>query len=168
MIKSLPRFSLCLLPLVFGLVGCETFDKGATQEVAVKTFPAGATVMLDGEDIGRTPTEIELSRKIPHRVILKKEGYKTIDATIAPVKNEAGQGYVRFGLMDDAGLYYDLDPNPVEINLVPAVLPPSRGPDAYEEMATIIAEVDQKREAGQIGPVEHKYMVDQVIEFYSN
>lgn len=123
--------------------------------------------MLDGEVVGITPTEVELSRKLSHRIILKKEGYKTIDASVVPMKNAAGDDLVKFGLLDAAGYYYDLDPNPVAIQMTPDVIPPTRGPDAYAEMTEVIAMVDEKRQNGEIGPVEHKYIVDRVITFYT-
>ncbi len=156
-----------LAPLALLLSACKTFDEGSDQEVVVQSFPSGASVMLDGEEVGTTPVTLELPRKVTHRIVLEKPGYKATDATIAPVQNEAGQGMVKFGLLDETGYYYDLDPNPVQVQMVPDVLPPTRGPDAYAEMTAIIADVDQKRMRGEISPVEHKYMVEKVVEFYS-
>lgn len=161
------RLIVTLSPIALFLSGCKTFDEGADQEVTVQSFPAGATVMMDGERVGTTPLTLELPRKITHRVVLTKDGYKPVDATIAPTENEKGKDLVRFGLMDEAGLYYDLDPNPLQIQLQPSAIPSSRGPDAYWEMTSIIADVDRMRQQGEISPVEHKYMVQQVIEFYN-
>lgn len=158
---------LALIPAVSLLSGCKTVRQGTNQPIGIKTFPAGAEVVVDGESLGRTPLEIPLARKIPHQVLIRKDGYKDFVATVAPVRNQAGESYIRFGLLDEFGYYYDLDPNPVEIQLVPAVLPPSRGPNAYEEMTEVIAQVDQRRIDGEIGPVEHKYMVEKIVEFYT-
>jgi len=85
-----------------------------------------------------------------------------------PTRNEAGKGMVRFGVMEDTGLYFDLKPNPVKSQMVTEMLPDSKGPDAYNEMAFLINVVDARREAGEIGPVEHKYIVDQIVNFYTN
>lgn len=163
--------TLCLAaiitPLALMLSACKSFDEGSDQEVAVQSYPSGATVMMDGEAVGTTPVTLDLARKVTHRIVLEKEGYKSVDATIAPVQNDAAKGMVKFGLLDETGYYYDLDPNPVQIQLVPDVLPPTRGPDAYAEMTAIIADVDQKRLNGEISPVEHKYMVEKVVEFYT-
>lgn len=163
-----PYLIILLSPLALMLSACKTFDQGSDQAVVVQSYPAGATVYMDGESLGETPVTLELARKLSHRVIIEKAGYKTIDATIAPVENQAGQSTVRFGLLDDAGYYYDLDPNPVQIQLTPDVIPATRGPDAYGEMTAIIADVDAKRLNGEITPAEHKYMVEKVVEFYSN
>lgn len=164
---KLSRFS-ALFVLVFAfLSGCKTLDEGSDQAVAIRTFPPGATVVLNGEEVGTTPMTLDLGRKITHRVILSKDGYQSYDATIAPTNNAAGEHFVKFGLLDETGYYNDLEPNPVTIQLRPDILPDTRGPDAYTEMSAAIAKVDEKRALGELDPVEHKYMVDQVIQFYT-
>ncbi|MGE9295635.1 MAG: PEGA domain-containing protein [Puniceicoccales bacterium] len=148
--------------------GCELFDQGFKQEVTVYSFPTGAKLTVDGQEAGTTPATLELGRLLAHQVVIEKPGYKPYKEVITPVRNEAGESVVRFGLAEDTGLYYDLSPSPVKAQMVTEVLPTTRGPDAYNEMASLITEVDQRREAGQIGPVEHKYIVDQIVTFYSN
>ncbi len=34
-------------------------------------------------------------------------------------------------------------------------------------MTLLISQVDQQRENGEISPVEHKYKVEKIIEFYT-
>ncbi|MEO0796600.1 MAG: PEGA domain-containing protein [Verrucomicrobiota bacterium] len=164
-----PRILVATLALAasFTFSGCELFEKGFDQEVAVYSFPTNAALSVDGESVGNTPSKLELGRLIAHQVVVEKPGYKPYREVIAPTRNDAGKGFVRFGLMEDTGLYYDLDPSPVRARMVTDILPEYRGPDAYNEMASLITEIDMRRESGQIGPVEHKYIVDQIVEFYS-
>jgi len=151
----------------FTFSGCELFEKGFDQDVAVYSFPTKANLTVDGQQLGQTPADLKLGRLIAHQVVIDKPGYKPYSEVIAPVRNEAGSGLLRWGLAEDTGLYFDLEPNPVKAALVTDVLPYSRGPDAYNEMASLITEIDQRRENGQIGPVEHKYIVDQIVAFYT-
>ena len=46
------------------------------QYIGVQSDPPGATVYLDGEAVGKTPTELEVGRDGAHTVYLKREGYK--------------------------------------------------------------------------------------------
>lgn len=152
----------------FTFTGCELFEEGFDQPVTVYSYPTGADVVVNGDTVGQTPTTIELGRLKAHQITLQKEGYKPANETVMPSRNEAGESVVRFGLMEDTGLYYDLKPSPVRAKLVTEVLPNSKGPDAYNDMANLITEVDARLAFGQIDPVEHKYIIDQIVEFYTN
>lgn len=148
--------------------GCELFEDGFDQPVSVHSYPTGANVTVNGESMGQTPVTLELGRLKAHQITLEKEGYKPSNETVMPTRNQAGKGYVRFGLMEDTGLYYDLQPSPVRASLVTELLPPTKGVDAYSEMSYLITEADAKLAFGQISPVEHKYIVDQIVTFYTN
>lgn len=165
-----PKILVAALAVSLSLTfsGCELFNEGFEQPVTIYSFPTGADVSINGESIGKTPATIELGRLKAHQVTLEKSGYKPLKETIVPTRNAAGESVVRFGLMEDTGLYYDLTPQVVKAQLVTEVLPNSRGADAYADMASAIAEADSRRESGQIGPIEHKYIVEQIVTFYSN
>ncbi|GHC04440.1 PEGA domain-containing protein [Cerasicoccus arenae] len=165
-----PRILVASLALAASITfsGCELFEEGFEQPVTIYSFPTGADVTINGESYGKTPATVELGRLKAHQITLEKTGYKTMNESVMPTRNDAGESLVRFGVMEDTGLYYDLSPRPIKAQLVTEVLPNSRGPDAYSEMAAIITEVDARRESGQIGPVEHKYIVDQIVGFYAN
>lgn len=147
--------------------GCTYFRDGLPQEVSVYTFPSGADVVYQGETIGQTPLEVSLPRKIPHMLLLQKDGYKEHAQEVFPIRNEWGYATVQFGLAEDFGFYYDLVPSPVEVQLIPSIIPDSRGVDPFGEMAEKVMEVDAQRESGNLDPVEHKYIVEKIIEFYS-
>jgi hypothetical protein len=55
---------------------CATVAHGGTQTIRVSTDPPGATVLVNGEDRGRTPTQIDLRRKARTTVVrLECDGY---------------------------------------------------------------------------------------------
>ncbi len=153
--------------LTLALTGCSTFDKGASQQVTILSFPAGADVTIGGTSVGKTPLDVSLARKIPHDVRLSLPGYRDAQRTLMPVRNEKGEAFVQFGLAREAGYYHDLTPNPLEVKLLPDVLPTVRGSDPFAEMAAAIVVLDEMRESGELSPVEHKYRTQRVIEFYS-
>lgn len=147
--------------------GCTFFQKGVKEDVAVYSFPSGADVRSQGRFVGQTPAMIPMHRKIPHTIVLNKDGYREHRQDIFPIRNAAGHGFVQFGLLEDLGYYYDLAPNPVEIQMMPSIVPFSRGPDPYNEMAEKVMRTDERREQGEIGPVEHRYIVEKIIDFYT-
>lgn len=165
-IQKLLRCALLLASV--GLVaGCQTLDRGAAQTISVFSFPTGADVKHQGEVVGQTPTEVALERKLTHQLSIEKDGYRPAFVSITPQRNKAGQHLIKFGLAEQTGLYYDLEPNPVQVQLVPEILPASPAADSFSEMTALIVEVDRKREAGEVDPVEHKYIVNRILEFYS-
>jgi hypothetical protein len=46
------------------------------QNVGVESDPPGADVYLDGELVGKTPTQLEVGRDGAHSIYLKREGYR--------------------------------------------------------------------------------------------
>ncbi|MDR0389448.1 MAG: PEGA domain-containing protein [Spirochaetaceae bacterium] len=62
------------------VMGCST-----TSKVNIRTNVPGASVVVDGRDIGQTPLEsIEIKNKSEgYRVIIEKEGYETYTGTLA-------------------------------------------------------------------------------------
>ncbi len=160
-------FPLLAASALVVLSGCKTFETGVNQKVTVISFPTGASVSVDGQVQGATPLDLQFPRKLSQTLTLRKSGYYDHSADIFPIRNAAGNGFVRFGLAEDLGYYFDLVPNPVEIQMLPAVVPLSRGPDPFNEMATKVMATDARRETGEISPVEHRYIVERLIEFYT-
>jgi hypothetical protein len=56
-------------------LGCAAVFKGSTAEVQFDAVPAGADVRVDGQYLGATPTQGELSRNQAQNVVVSKEGY---------------------------------------------------------------------------------------------
>jgi len=148
------------------LSGCKHFEKGVPQDVAVLSYPREAKVEINGERAGETPLQVALPRKSVHRVRLEKEGYNPAEKYFAPIRNEAGMAFVQFGLMEDLGYYYDLDPAPMKAKLESRLVPTSVGADPFQTMARKTLQADRLLEQGEITPLEHRYIVEQIIEFF--
>ena len=56
-----------------------------TDPVYVRSHPAGATVIVDGEVEGYTPVVLHLSRRIAHSVRLEQLGYEDHETVVRPV-----------------------------------------------------------------------------------
>ena len=72
-------------PLVLALVsvaGCATIVNGKTQLVSFQSTPAGATIMIDGRPIGKTPLSLQLEKKSNQVLVVRKEGYKDFSTTM--------------------------------------------------------------------------------------
>lgn len=165
--KSLPLFTALIVATAF-FTGCSSFEKGSPQTVQVRSFPAGADLYVNGDKVGQTPYDMELGKKTTSTIRVEKDGYTPKSFSVAPKENENSKDYIKFGLLAEVGYYQELTPSPIEVQLEPADLPRSRSADQYSEMVELIAVVDQEREDGKIGPIEHKYKIEKIIEFYSN
>jgi len=63
-----------LLVLASPLAGCASL-RNDFQTIGVESEPAGARVLVDGESVGTTPTDIEVTCYEPHDVRVELEGY---------------------------------------------------------------------------------------------
>ncbi len=81
---------ICMLILCsFFLTGCCTITRSPYQEVEIASNPSGAYVYLDDAYKGITPLKIKVERKIPHTLLLEKEGYEnqqySIESKLSPL-----------------------------------------------------------------------------------
>jgi len=117
----LKRYSSILGCLL--LFGCGTIIHGGSQDVSVTSSPGGATVEIDGTEVGDTPVTKSLDRGSQHTVAISMDGYETEQVTIQ--KNVSGWvvGNILFGgligLAVDAGTggMYKLSPTQVRQTL---------------------------------------------------
>lgn len=70
------RNALVGLGLVFGLAGCATMFSGSQDSVTINSNPAGATVLVNGLEMGRTPMTAMVRRGAPGTVTLRMDGYE--------------------------------------------------------------------------------------------
>ena len=72
------RMSIALL-MCAGLLlsGCATIFTGNTQAVSIQSEPSGATVQVDGIQMGTTPCQVVLSRGSSQSLQVSKAGYET-------------------------------------------------------------------------------------------
>lgn len=71
------KVTLLLICLIF-LTSCATLFTGTKQGVMIKTEPPGATVEVDGVEMGKTPVSVRLKKGNEGQTVsLKLEGYQT-------------------------------------------------------------------------------------------
>lgn len=120
------------------LAGCATIINGPNQSIPVATDPPHADVIVDGQTLGQTPTDITLTRKRDHLVTLAKEGYR--QKTVA-VSNSIGYavwgnviagGMIGWGIDATTGSQNNLHPAVISVKLEPLTL--SRRADISDEI----------------------------------
>lgn len=163
-----------LLPITSLLTACSffetwnrTFEEGVPQAVMIQSFPDGAQVLIDGEAIGRTPLQVALPRKRVHEVRLSHPGYRTAVKYFAPQRNAKGEAFIRFGLMEDLGYYYDLTPSAMQARLSHNLVPRSRSANPFQEMASRVLRADDMLVRGEIDPLEHRRLTYELRTFYT-
>lgn len=141
---------------------------GVPQEVVILSFPNEASVYIDGVATGITPMTISLPRKVNHEIRLEKQGYNPAVKYFTPTPNEKADNFVRFGLKEDLGYYVDLEPAKMKTKMRSELVPFSTGADPFEKMAIQALKADAKLEAGEITPLEHKFVIEQIIDFFES
>jgi hypothetical protein len=163
-----------LIPLLTALSslalfsGCEHMRTGVPQEVVILSFPTEASVYVNGKATGITPLTVDLPRKVNHEIRLEKAGYNPAVKYVTPVPNEKADNFIRFGLQKDLGYYVDLEPSKLKAKMRSDLVPGSMGADPFEKMAIQALKADARLEAGEITPMEHKYIIEQIIEFFES
>ena len=71
------RWAVIGVAAVFA-AGCSSIVKGRSQEVTFQSSPEGASVLVDGRIIGKTPITTSLQKKSGQNIVFEKEGYKTL------------------------------------------------------------------------------------------
>lgn len=72
---------------VSGLTGCASIIDGRSQEITFKSVPDGATVVLNGREMGKTPYTAKIDRKADQSVVFQKEGYRNENVPLATTVN---------------------------------------------------------------------------------
>jgi len=158
--------SIALSSLVFA--GCASFERGVPQEVVILSFPSESSVYINGDAAGITPMEIALPRKMTHEIRLEKSGYNAAVKYFTPVPNDKAENFIRFGLQEDLGYYVDLEPGTMKAELKSGLVPGSTGGDPFARLAQQALAADAQLEAGEITPLEHKYIIEQILEFFES
>tara|TARA_B100001093_G_C26241731_1_gene764695 strand:- start:72 stop:584 length:513 start_codon:yes stop_codon:yes gene_type:complete len=167
--KISPHITLALISLSISLLfGCASFERGVPQKVTILSFPTEASVYVNGDAVGITPMQMSLPRKVVHEIRLEKHGFNAAVKYFAPVPNDDAHNFIRFGLKEDFGYYVDLEPSTMKTELKSELVPTSTGADPFERMAQQALEADRRLEAGEITPLEHKYIIEQIIEFFES
>ncbi len=126
------RSCFLMLAAIVACAGCASAVEGTRQQVAFSSDPPGASVIVDGVNLGTTPAEIELGRRHSHSVRIEKVGYVPYETTTSSsltnwqwldiVPAMVFPPVLFFDYIFDAGAY-EVEPNEVTAHL--AVAPPA-------------------------------------------
>jgi len=124
-----------MLAATVAFTGCASAIEGTRQQVAFSSDPPGASVIVDGANLGTTPAEIELGRRHSHSVRIEKVGYVPYETTtsssltnwqwIDVVPSLVFPPALFFEYIFDAGAY-EVEPHEVTAHLL--VAPPAPNP----------------------------------------
>ena len=76
-----PEFGVRLLNapvLLLGLVLLTLLPGCVHRRLTVNSNPPGARVLLDGEEVGETPTSVDFTHYGTREIVLQKDGYDTL------------------------------------------------------------------------------------------
>ena len=65
-----------VIAVLFVASGCASIVKGRLQDVSFQSTPEGASVIVDGRTIGKTPLTVNMQKKKGQVVVFEKAGYK--------------------------------------------------------------------------------------------
>jgi hypothetical protein len=82
---------ILLIPQIIILQSCATMFKGNSSKVEVSSEPSGATLYVNGNQMGKTPGILKLESKNNYQIEIRKEGYETRTFNIT---NSVAGGYV--------------------------------------------------------------------------
>lgn len=136
--KRLGRIAATLL-FIFTVSSCATAVRGRKQEISFWSDPAGASIIVDGANVGTTPASVELTRHDTHAVRIEKPGYVAYEMTTERVESNTAYIFddpwaflpplllVAIPLDYYLGGMYEIQPTDVTANLIAA---PSTPPTA--------------------------------------
>ncbi len=147
--------------------GCAVFSKGRTQTVVVRSTPEGATGLVNGVKVGQTPFKIALNRSSAYTIELRKAGFENTPVVILPVANEYEKRFLRWGVDYELGAMTDLTPGDIKVAMKPAMPAVAEG-DRFQEMTYRVLQADALLAANEISKSDHKYIVAEIVKFYTN
>lgn len=119
-----PVFAMVTLALV--VAGCCSIIHGTSQEVGISSSPSGATVIVNGQQMGTTPVTLDLKRKGSHKITIEMDGYQPYEMALTKSTSGWVWGNVLLGgligLAVDAidGALYKVNPELVQAQLLAA------------------------------------------------
>ncbi len=164
------RFLLPTVMVGFALVsasGCAIAAKGRTQTVTVRSNPEGATALINGQEVGKTPLRVNLKRASAYNIELRKPGFENAPTVMLPVENEYSKRFLRWGVDYDLGAMTDLTPGELVVNLRPS-LPTDSDGDRYLAMTYAVLQADALFSAKEITSSDHKFLVAEIVKSYAN
>ncbi|MFW9603989.1 MAG: PEGA domain-containing protein [Trichlorobacter sp.] len=109
------------------LSGCASIMDGRDQEMTFRSVPEGASVLINGREIGKTPYIGKIDRKKDQILTFQKDGYKSENLSLTTNTNGWFIGNVIFGVSGlfssttDAsnGSMYQYSPSFYQVTLSP-------------------------------------------------
>ena len=147
--------------------GCAVCTKGRTQSVTVRSNPAGATALINGEEVGKTPLRVTLKRASSYNIELRKPGFENVPTVVLPVENEYSKRFLRWGMDYDLGAMTDLTPGELVVDMHPA-LPLGNEGDRYLAMTYAVLQADALFSANEISATDHQFLVAAIVKSYAN
>jgi hypothetical protein len=122
---------ICTLLLTSG--ACASLVVGSYQDIAIISYPPGASVFINGAFYGKTPLVAKLARAIDYGVMLKLKGYRT--ANVLLTRRPTGWIFCNillvnpFGAIADiqSGAAYTLAPGNINVTMTRSSEPPVKG-----------------------------------------
>ncbi len=113
------RIGCFALALTTASAGCASIVNGTRQKVSFSSDPPGASVIVDGTEMGTTPTEVALARDQKHSVRIEKAGYVAYESALSTTFHDEWTlvPLVFFLEQFDPGAY-DLSPKEVKARLI--------------------------------------------------
>ena len=139
--------------------GCGVVSK---QTLDIETDPKDAFVYVNGKFIGNSPADVRVNRDVPHRVEIRKVGFVSQKVMVYPAMTGGDGPYVKFGPLRESGFYQSLEPNPVSVELVYEGLAEYGEVLTEEQADSLIQQIQQEREAGELTDGEAALALSQV------
>jgi hypothetical protein len=158
-----PAIVVFFATLLALLSGCAMVTNGLRQSVEIASVPAGATVLIDGEQAGVTPLTVNLARAHTHRVELRKTGFVSVTQVLRSQPDEYLRRPVRFGLDLDSGAAYELTPAAINAELKPEATNTPTSGDAFEQMTAAVLAADDLWYRGTVSETEHREMIEKIL-----
>jgi hypothetical protein len=120
-------YYLFIVVAVFVFQGCATIIKGSKQNINITSYPAEATITINGKMFGKTPTVARVFRKDNQYVKIELDGYKTYETVLKKRFNGWLLGNIVFGglvgIAIDAvtGSMYSLTPDQVNAKMASTI-----------------------------------------------
>ena len=124
-LRSVLLIGACSAAVLVLAAACATIVRGTSQDISINSTPSSARVMVNGADMGATPTRITLKRDKTYQVIFQKEGFEDVTLNIdrafqftpAVIGNLFSWGII--GLVVDVanGSAYELEPEQLDATL---------------------------------------------------
>ncbi len=118
---------LLTIAISFIVSGCASSNRNDNERFRIESSPESATATLSTGESCLTPCHFDLPRSEDFRVTITKEGYRPVTKTIRSVKSETGGapatasvslgGILNVPIGPQTGASYDLEPNPLEVEL---------------------------------------------------